>query len=108
MYECDGRNLSAGRIAAHILLSVVAVVAIGAGMGYAVKALWNWLMPEIFGLKLITFWQAIGLMLLCHILFKFGAGHKRHSWHPFARPGQRDMEQKLRGAVRKRRLSRAD
>ena len=32
--------------------------------------LWNWLMPEIFGLKAITFWQAFGLSLLSGILFK--------------------------------------
>ena len=32
--------------------------------------LWNWLMPVIFGIKTITFWQAYGLMLLCSFLFK--------------------------------------
>lgn len=32
--------------------------------------LWNWLMPEIFGLKAITFWQAWGLVFLSGILFK--------------------------------------
>lgn len=32
--------------------------------------LWNWLMPAIFGLKVITFWQALGLNFLCGILFK--------------------------------------
>jgi hypothetical protein len=32
--------------------------------------LWNWLMPNIFGLPEITFWQAIGLNLLSTILFK--------------------------------------
>ena len=30
--------------------------------------LWNWLMPTIFGLKEITFWQTIGLQILLHIL----------------------------------------
>ena len=38
--------------------------------------LWNWLMPDIFGLKRLTYWQAWGLLILCHILFKgFGSGH---------------------------------
>ena len=32
--------------------------------------LWNWLMPLIFGLIKINFWQALGLNLLCGILFK--------------------------------------
>jgi len=32
--------------------------------------LWNWLMPLIFGLTTLTFWQSFGLMLLCSFLFK--------------------------------------
>ncbi|HEY4662339.1 MAG TPA: hypothetical protein VIH07_01530 [Candidatus Humimicrobiaceae bacterium] len=40
--------------------------------GYFVMLLWNWLMPAIFGLVEITYWQAWGLVLLFHILFKFG------------------------------------
>jgi hypothetical protein len=31
--------------------------------------LWNWLMPEIFALKAITYWQAYGIQLLCSLLF---------------------------------------
>jgi hypothetical protein len=44
--------------------------------GWVVMLLWNWLMPDIFGLKRLTYWQAWGLLILCHILFKgFGSGH---------------------------------
>ena len=32
--------------------------------------LWNWLMPSIFGLCKIGFWKALGLSLLCSILFR--------------------------------------
>ncbi len=32
--------------------------------------LWDWLMPTIFGLPTITFWQSCGLNLLCSLLFK--------------------------------------
>ncbi len=39
-------------------------------LGYPVMLLWNWLMPQLFGLSEITFWQAIGLNLLCTILFR--------------------------------------
>jgi len=38
--------------------------------GWLVMTLWNWLMPEIFGLKQVTYWQAWGLLVLCCILFK--------------------------------------
>lgn len=32
--------------------------------------LWNWLMPMIFGLMKINFWQALGLKVLCAFIFK--------------------------------------
>jgi hypothetical protein len=31
--------------------------------------LWNWLMPFLFGVPVITFWQALGISFLCGILF---------------------------------------
>ena len=37
--------------------------------------LWNWLLPDIFGLRRVTFWEALGLLALCRILFGgFGKG----------------------------------
>jgi hypothetical protein len=41
-------------------------IAIG---GEIVLRLWNWLLPPLFGWRQITFWQALGLLLLCRILF---------------------------------------
>ena len=38
--------------------------------GWVVMLLWNWLMPEIFGLKTVSYWQAWGLLILSCILFK--------------------------------------
>ena len=35
-----------------------------------VMLLWDWLMPELFGLKEITLFQAWGLTFLCALLFK--------------------------------------
>jgi hypothetical protein len=48
-------------------LLLVAIVI--AGFGQAVLHLWNLLMPAIFGLPSLGFWQAVGLMALCWILF---------------------------------------
>jgi len=36
---------------------------------FVVMSLWNWLMPGLFGLHTITYVQAIGLLVLCKILF---------------------------------------
>ena len=35
-----------------------------------VMLLWNWLMPDLFGLASINFWQALGVSALCSLLFK--------------------------------------
>ncbi len=46
--------------------------------------LWNMLMPVIFGLTVITFWQALGLFVLARILFGGppGGGHGRFPRKP--------------------------
>ncbi len=38
--------------------------------GGPLMVLWDWLMPTLFGLPEITFWQACGLQLLAILLFK--------------------------------------
>lgn len=47
--------------------------------GSAIMLLWNWLMPEIFGLTTINFWQALGLFILSRILFSGMGGKGKHS-----------------------------
>jgi hypothetical protein len=42
--------------------------------GEVVKQLWNWLLPPLFGFPQVTFWQGLGLLALCRILFG-GFGH---------------------------------
>ena len=48
-----------------ILIAIVAV----AVFGFVVRGLWNALIPAIFGWHTITFWQAVGLLVLSKILF---------------------------------------
>ncbi len=50
--------------------------------GEVVKELWNWLVPPLFGLPLLSFWQALALLTLCRILFGgFGMrGYHRSSY----------------------------
>jgi hypothetical protein len=53
-------------IAPLALLGVALFVFIG---GMVVMHLWNWLTPALFGWRMLTFWQALGLLILCRILF---------------------------------------
>ena len=67
-----------------ILIPIVFVLA----MGGIVLLLWNWLMPVIFGLKTISYIQALGLFILSRILIgRFGFGNKKP---PFANSGFRE------------------
>ncbi len=58
------------------------ILAGSALFGFFVMSLWNWLMPALFGLHHITFWQALGLFLLSKILFGGfrGPGGHRGRW----------------------------
>jgi hypothetical protein len=62
------RNHYFFRVMKYVMLAVLFVAFLFA-FGFVVEALWNWLMPAIFGLKLIGYWQAVGLILLCKLLF---------------------------------------
>jgi hypothetical protein len=51
-----------------VLIPVMAALVL-AIVGLLVMGLWNWLVPAIFGWKAVTFWQALGLVILSHVLF---------------------------------------
>lgn len=53
------------------VIGAIAIICILALIfAFPTMALWNWLMPAIFGLTKITFWQALEINLLSSILFK--------------------------------------
>jgi membrane protein required for beta-lactamase induction len=53
-------------IAPLAIVGLVVFVAIG---GFLVQLLWNWLLPTLFGWPTLSFWQALGILALCRILF---------------------------------------
>jgi hypothetical protein len=66
------------RGARFILFAIVAATA----LSFVVMSLWNWLMPALFGLHLISFGQALGLLVLSRLLLggfrsRWGGGHWR-------------------------------
>jgi len=54
-----------GRAAKFVVLVALAIT----GFGWLVMSLWNALIPAIFQGPVITFWQAIGLLVLTRLLF---------------------------------------
>ncbi len=81
------------RIIMAVIMGIFAAAALSLITGVFIMLLWNWLMPVIFGLGTITFWQAFGLSLLSRLLLcgfgkMFpGPGHRPdRRWHEYAKP----------------------
>jgi Ca2+/H+ antiporter, TMEM165/GDT1 family len=75
-----------------IVKAIFIPIAIAAGVlifGGAVMLLWNAILPGVLGISTITFWQALGILVLSKILFggfMHGPGHHKfhnhaHDWH---------------------------
>lgn len=87
-FEDGGRHRrwarhSAGAKMMFIAAAIVLVPALLALFTAVTMWLWNWLMPVIFNLPVITFWQAAGILVLSRILFRGGGwGHRvgRRHW----------------------------
>ena len=64
-----------------LMIAPLAILALAAFI-FVVMSLWNWLVPALFGGKLITYWQAAGLLVLSRIFFGgFGGGpHRRRKF----------------------------
>ncbi|GBU25765.1 hypothetical protein R83H12_02423 [Fibrobacteria bacterium R8-3-H12] len=55
----------------------ILIIAAVAAFAAITMLLWNWLMPAIFGLPLLTYWQSAGILVLTRLLFG-GIGHNGH------------------------------
>lgn len=97
-------------VAGWIILGLMAFAAFALIIGCGIMWLWNWLMPSLFGLSTINYWQAVGMFVLAKILFG-GFGN-----HPNKRGGPRkfgrgrgchtDREEIFQDRMRKREMYR--
>src|SRR5437660_12097540 len=60
-------------IAPAAILGIIVFIFVG---GEVVMRLWNWLLPSLFGWRQLTFWEALGMLALCRILFGGFGGHR--------------------------------
>ncbi len=74
------------------LVVAVAVVFI---IGLVIMLLWNALVPDLFRGPSITYWQAVGLLVLSHLLLRGGPWHRRHGWHH--EQWRRRLEERMAG-----------
>ncbi|MGH9420214.1 MAG: hypothetical protein ACRD3J_09580 [Thermoanaerobaculia bacterium] len=86
-------------------MALAPLVIVGLALfGFIVMSLWNWLMPSLFGLRTLTYWQAFGVLILSRILFGGLAGrsgrgrhHDRRRLWEHMTPEQRE---RFRGGLR--------
>src|SRR5262245_16815530 len=80
------------------IVGLVLFIALG---GELVRQLWNWLLPPLFGFREITFWQALGLLVLSRILFG-GFGGRGPSRSRFVHHMTPEERERFRQRMRER------
>jgi hypothetical protein len=73
------------RVAGLAVVGVVIAAVFALAFGWLVMLLWNWLMPAIFHLGEIDYWQGFGILILAKLIFgSIGGGmrhdKRRHEW----------------------------
>jgi hypothetical protein len=91
----------------RVIMALAAIVLFGA----VVMLLWNWLLPPIAGLPAITFFQAVGLLVLSRLFFgglggmgrmaAGGAMHDRKHINPFREKWGKMSKEEQREFIRK-------
>jgi len=98
------RNVSR---AVKFVLFALLFLAVLALIGWVVMSLWNWLTPALFGWKIIGYWQAVGLIILCRLLVGgFGGprgrrgpwrGRMRERWEQMTPEEREKLREGMRG-----------
>ncbi|HTC46027.1 MAG TPA: hypothetical protein VK722_01800 [Candidatus Aquilonibacter sp.] len=97
------------RIILKVFKFLLIALLFAALFSFIVMRLWNWLTPALFGWHVITFWQALGILVLSKILFGgFRGGRsgphmfwRRRMMERWARMTPEERE-KFRGSMRGR------
>ena len=81
------RRLPSNKAGMFILIVLPAI----ALFGFIVMLLWNEILAKVVNVSTVTFWQALGILLLSRILF---GGFRGGGWHNRRRQWRQDMTAK--------------
>lgn len=81
-HSSDSRAGKVLRIIGMVFVGLIFAVLFALIFGFLVKWLWNFLMPELFGLTQITYWQAFSMVILTKLLFGAFGKHDHARRHP--------------------------
>ncbi len=81
----ERRNIRGWRIFGAVIGGLTITVLLAIGLGWLVELLWNHTLTLLFKVPMITYWQAVGVLILGRLLFG-GVGHghfhgRKHAWH---------------------------
>jgi hypothetical protein len=82
------------KIIGMVIVGLAVAVLFAFVFGLIVQYLWNYIMPDLFGLKTITYWQAFALIILAKIFFGAFGPHSGHhavghrQWKKWGRHGR--------------------
>jgi hypothetical protein len=77
------------RIVGMVVAGVIGAAIFALAFGWFVMLLWNWLMPAIFGLAIIGYWQAFGIVILGKLIFgSIGGGGSHRGGRRHGPPGR--------------------
>ncbi len=84
------------RITGKVIAGIAFAVLLALLFGFVVQYVWNWLVPDLFGLKTITYLQAFALIILARLLIggfgghhgRYGRGHGSFLQHPYTHHGK--------------------
>src|SRR5580658_10449780 len=90
-----------------LLLIIPLAILTAALFGFIVMSLWNVVVPAVFGGKIITFWQALGLLVLSRILVggfcrRGGLGDRQRARKAIWERWTPEEREKLRAGMRGR------
>ncbi len=98
MSECSEKK---GKpTAGKIVMMVIGGIAFCFLFGFVIQGLWNWLMPLLFGLKQVTYWEGLGIWLLCMLLFK-GSSPQKHINKKDRRSMRDEIKKEIKEEIRK-------
>ena len=69
------RKRNGKRIAGKIIGGIFLAALFALVFGLFVMLIWNWLMPLLFNLPVINYWQAVGVIIMARLIF--GGGHHK-------------------------------
>ena len=72
-----------------VLTGLIVVIIAILVFSFIVMWIWNLVIPDVFGLKQVTLWQALGILILASILF---GGHRVvHVYAPASQQAEAPM-----------------